>query len=91
MSQLFAAGSSAYPLEPQPEPSAVPYPRCRRQADGVYNKLYLGPQRSPRYADEYGAACVIELLCADGERLLLYSIPGDREWMRVASLPARAR
>ena len=42
-------------------------------------------------ADEAGAFCVIELVCAEGERLCIYPIPGDRIWMMVASLPARAR
>ena len=82
--------STARLLEEE-QPSPVPYARVKRQANGVYNKLYLGKQRAPQFADEAGAFCVIELVCAEGERLCIYPIPGDRVWVRVASLPASAR
>lgn len=83
---LFTESASAYPLD-APEDKTVSYARVGRQSDGVYNKLYLGQQRAPRHADERGAFCVIELRCADGERLAIHSISDDPKHMRVESLP----
>ncbi len=67
------------------------FPRVKRQSSGIYNGAggYVGKQRGPIYEEEYGAYCVIELVF--GGLLAIRAIPGDRLWMRVASLPVRPR
>ena len=71
---------------PEPGPS---YARVPRQPSGIYTELYFGRQRAPRYQDEAGATCVIDLIFAEPScsRFVLYAIPGDREYLRVESLP----
>lgn len=75
------------------EPTLATDARCRRQPSGRYighdKAPYMGVrQREPALADEKGAFCVID--CIAGGRLLLFAIPGDREWMRVFLLEADA-
>lgn len=91
MSDLFSLMGRPVRLEDlheQPNDTTVAYARCKRQPDCVYNKLYLGHQRKPEHPDERGALCVIELLVADGERLLIFPIANDTKLVRVETLPA---
>ena len=84
-SDLFGEEQGAYPLD-APEDRAVTYARCRRETDGCYTRSYRGSQRTPRWPDERGATCVIDL--SGGSRFALYAIPADRDHMRVEELPA---
>jgi hypothetical protein len=66
----------------------TPYARCRRQSDGLYApKLYTGSQRPPMPSrpDELGAVCVVDHVF--GGRSAIHAISGDREWVRVETLP----
>ena len=84
-SQLFPAQQGAYPLD-APEDRAVTYARCKRETDGCYTRSYRGSQRTPRWPDERGATCVIDL--SGGSRFVLYAIENNTAQMRVEELPA---